>query len=295
MRSRTWLVALLAAAAAFFAGSAHAQLYAATGSNGVNGNLFTVNPASGASTLVGPILVGALPVSLTGLAVHPTTGILYGSVNNSSPNLANNLITINRTTGAATVVGPMGTTVPDIAFNAAGTLFGWHRGSNSLATISLVTGTATSLGASGLAAFSRGGGLAINGAGQGFVSITGTTPGTLDTVNTTTGAGTAGPAITGAPTTDAMLAMAFSPGGVLFAVNSDRSGSPTTDFLVTINTATGAVTSIGALPGDTDALAFAPAAGSGPSAAPTLSGWGMIVLALLLAAAGAVAIRRRVS
>ena len=293
MKMRTWIAALVAAAATLCAGNAGAQLYAATGSNGVNGNLFTINPATAASTLVAPILVGVLPVSMTGLAVHPTTGVLYGSVAASSPNFGNNLITINRVTGAAVVIGPFGTTVPDLAFNAAGTLFGWHRGSNSLATINLLTGTATSLGASGLAAFSQGGGLAINAAGQGFVSVTGTTPGTLDSVNTTTGAGVAGPALTGAPITDSFPALAFSTTGVLFGVNSNRSGSPTTNFLVTINTATGAVTSIGALPGDTDALAFVPLAAVSLAPIPTLSEWALIMLALLLAGAGAVTIRRR--
>lgn len=289
MKLRTWLTAILASAMALLAGPSYAQLYAATGSNGVNGNLFTVNTTTGVATLVAPILVGALPVAITGLAVQPGTGVMYASVANNSPNFASNLITINRTNGAATVIGAFGTTVPDLAF-FGNTLYGWSRATNSLSTINLATGALTSVGASGLAAFSQGGGLAINGAGQGFVSITGTTPGTLDSVNVATGAGTTGPAITGAPTTDSMLAMAFSPAGVLFAVNSNRSGSPTTNFLVTINTATGAVTSIGALPGDTDAIAFAAGA---PAPAPTLSEWALILLGLLIATIGVTAIRRR--
>src|SRR5476649_2876964 len=143
MKSRTWIAALLATATALFAGGAGAQLlFTATGSNGVNGNLFIINPATAAATLVGPILVGATPVSLTGLAVQPGTGVLYGSIANGSPNLANNLITINTATGAATVVGPFGIAqgTPDLAFNAAGTLFGWNRTTNSLVTINLATG-----------------------------------------------------------------------------------------------------------------------------------------------------------
>jgi IPTL-CTERM motif len=293
MKSRTWIAALLATATALFAGGAGAQLlFTATGSNGVNGNLFIINPATAAATLVGPILVGATPVSLTGLAVQPGTGVLYGSIANGSPNLANNLITINTATGAATVVGPFGIAqgTPDLAFNAAGTLFGWNRTTNSLVTINLATGAATNVAASGLAAFNTGGGVAVSGT-TAIVAIH-SSAGTLDSVNTTTGVGTTGPTLAGAPIGGSINSMSFSPTGVLFGVNSNNSGSPTTNFLVTINSATGAVTSIGALPGDTDAIAFSPQAAPN-GVVPTMSEWALITLALLLAGAGALAIRRR--
>ena len=56
--------------------------------------------------------------------------------------------------------------------------------------------------------------------------------------------------------------------GLLLAVNSNC-GAPASTRLVTINTATGVVATIGALPDDTDALAFT--GGSGPNLAPTFS------------------------
>ena len=279
----TALLALL------FSGAASAQLYAATGSNGVPGVLYNVNPATGASSAIGPIVVGALPVSITGLAISPTTGVLYGAVANGSPNFGANLVTINPGSGAAAVVGPFGGAVSDISFNSAGTLFAWHNNTNRLATVNLATGAITDLGASGLAAFAGGGGLAIDSTGQGFVSVSLTT-GTIDRVNTTTGAGTVGPAITGSPiAAGALNAMAFSPAGVLFAVDSNRSGSPTTNFLVTVNTTTGAITSIGALPGDTDAIVFAAPAGN----VPTLSEWALILLAVMLVTVGMTSLRGR--
>lgn len=287
-------IAMLAFAT-LLSGLASAQtLYAATGSNGVAGNLFTVNPATAAATLVGPIVVGALPVSITGLAVHPATGVLYGATAPASPNLPMNLVTINSTTGAATVVGPLGTRVSDLHFNAAGTLFGWFQNApNELATVNIATGAATAVGPSGLAAFVNGGGIAINAGGTAFVTVHGSA-GTLDTVNTATGVGTAGPAMAGAPIAGSVNALAFSPAGTLFGVNSNQSGSPTTNFLVTINTGTGAITSIGALPGDTDAIAFAfPLAAAVVTPVPTMSEWALAVMALLMALAAFVAMRSR--
>jgi hypothetical protein len=75
--------------------------------------------------------------------------------------------------------------------------------------------------------------------------------------------------------------------GVLYAVNGNFGGG--VGNLVTINLTTGAVTNIGTLPPDIDALAFA----LGSEGVPTLSEWAMIVMALLLAATGFLAMRRR--
>jgi IPTL-CTERM motif len=295
MKLRACIAVIVCTAAAFFATASNAQtLFAATGSNGVNGNLFTVNPATAASTLVGAILVAGNPVSITGLAVHPTTGVIYAIVSNNSPNNPNTLITINPATAVGTLVGAMGVAGSDISFNSAGTLFVFlQQATNRLGTINIATGAATALGASGLAAFNSGGGMAINGAGPAFVS-TQTSNGTLDSINTATGVGTAGPVMNGGASPQAMDAMAFSSGGVLFAVNTNRSGSPTTNSLVTINTATGAVTTIGALPGDTDAIAFAtPLAPVVAGSIPTLSQWALVALALLLGLFATASIRRR--
>lgn len=262
-------------------------LYAASGSNGIDGILYRVDVTSGSTTFVGPILIGSSPIGLTGLAQSPTTGVMYGITTNDGPNPEGALVTINPTNGSAILIGNLGAPGSDISFDAAGTLFVWLPQSQRLATVNLATGLATPLGVSGIPVGSRlGGALALSPAGTAYVSAVGSS-GTLDTVNTTTGVATTGPTMTGAPTADAMDAMAFSPGGTLYAINTDRSGSPTTNFLVTINTTTGVVTNIGALPGDMDALAFGPAVGP----VPTLSEWAMIALAIALAVLGMLAIR----
>jgi hypothetical protein len=287
MNWRTFAAALVAVVASLLSIDSQAQtLYAAVGANGAPGQLYRVNGTTAAATLVGPIRIGATPISITGLAIHPATGVLYGIVSNGSPSNARALVTINPATGAATLVGNAGIPISDIAFSAAGTLYGWARGTNTLATINLATGVATSLGPSGLAAFAGGGGLAVAN-GVGFVSATSAT-GTLDTVNLTTGVGTTGPAMTGATFNDAMNAMTFTPGGTLFAVNSNNNG-PANTVLVTINTTTGAVTNIGALPDDIDAIVFA----ASPVAAPTMSEWMLVLMGLLLGMTGFAALRAR--
>ena len=98
-----------------------AVLYGATGGN-VNSDLYTVNTATGATTSLGPI-----GFAVTGLAVDPTTGTLYGSTSMQSPSNPGSIIAINKTTGAGTLVGSIGMPgeeVADLTFDAAGTLYG---------------------------------------------------------------------------------------------------------------------------------------------------------------------------
>ena len=90
---------------------------------------------------------------VSGIAVHPSTGVLYGFMNTQEPidcNLAptgsGTLITIDKTTGAATAVGSMGAAAivaPDIAFDPFGTLYAWDRTGTDLYTLDTSTGTAT--------------------------------------------------------------------------------------------------------------------------------------------------------
>ena len=135
-------------------------LYAANGADGTLSNLYILNAATGAvSSTVGPIGFG-----VTGLAFHPTTGELYGvtTVENSPPQPQPSLIRINPSTGAGTLIGPLGPVgclvppanstkpVTDITFRADGTLFGWSRCTDDLVTINLATGLATIVADSGL-------------------------------------------------------------------------------------------------------------------------------------------------
>jgi IPTL-CTERM motif len=254
--------------------------------NGAPGQLFIVSQANGAASLIGPIREGVNPISITGLAFQPGTGVLY-AVSGGGGTDPRSLFTINTANGAATRIGAAGVLqASDINFGPGGVLFAWQQGINQLATVNLATGVPTPLGASGIAG-TTGGGLAINAVGTAFLSATGAN-GTLDTVNTATGAGTTGPALTGAPFTAAMNSMAFNNGGVLFAVNSDT-GGPANTTLVTINTTTGAVTNIGALPLNIDGLAFGPAVPT--NAVPTLGTWALIAMMFALAGIGVFTMR----
>lgn len=99
-------------------------------------------------------------VTITGLeAGHSITGLAFQSwapgpvyVSTSSGTVSN-LYTINTTTGAATLLGPMGTALMiDIAINNAGQMYGHDIATDSLYSINTATGAATLIGATGYAA-----------------------------------------------------------------------------------------------------------------------------------------------
>src|SRR5258706_14506439 len=122
-------------------GSGVHTLYAARVRSGlaldapIAGNLYAVNLANGTATLVGAIrLPGSKPIGVTGMAVHPTTGILYGITSEQSPNHPRSLVIIDQTSGAATLVGDLGMVGSDIPFDPAGTLYLWRPGQSQLVT-----------------------------------------------------------------------------------------------------------------------------------------------------------------
>jgi DNA-binding beta-propeller fold protein YncE len=274
--SCTWVAVLLALAPMDMARAAQQTLYAASvrsgmvGSGGggevtIAGNLYTINLASGTATLVGAIrLPGGKPIGVTGMAASPKDGTLYGITSEQSPNSPHSLVTIDPATGAATLVGDLGAAGSDIAFNEQGTLYIWLPVTSQLGTVNPSTAAVTPLGRPGPAGSPAG--IAIDPQGMVFVTAKGA-GGSLDNVDLTSGALQVGPPLTGAPFSTQINSMSFSPSGLLLAVNSNG-GSPANTRLVTINTATGAVATIGALPDDTDALTFV---GSGYGLAPTFS------------------------
>lgn len=239
-------------------------LYGAT--SGGHGELYILDPSTGAITKdVGPLNdSGAANYSVTGIAFHPVTGVLYGSTGGAS---GTQLLTINPSNGLVKVVGSFNAqtssgpaTMTDIAFDPSGNLYGISSaGGANLYTIDSSTGAATKVGDSGFS-FTEGGGLAISSTGIFYG-----TPyvGEFGTYDSGTGAYTritipANPAGTDA----SYAALAFN-GLILYGVDllaGPANGGKT--HLTTIDPATGNVNDIGPSVAHLDAIAFQPATAS---------------------------------
>jgi hypothetical protein len=295
MRGFIKFVAVLLAFMALTLQRTEAQvLYGADGAGGNPAtNLYILNPATGAVVST----VGPIGFAVTGMAFHPTTGVLYGTTGARSLVAPNSLITINTTTGAGTLIGANGTgTIADIAFRADGTLFGWTEPINDdLVTINIATGAATIVADSGLATF--GDGMSFSPAGVLFFAGDGN-DGFLRTVNATTGLTTNVATLSGSPgaARNAISAGAFNAARIFFAVDlanvggGGGGGGGGVAFLVTIDTTTGVVTNVGATVDGLDAIAFAPLAVVAP--VPALSERGMAILGLIIMGSALVLQRR---
>ena len=287
-RSRLAISAIVAlfAFATLAADSARAAVLYASTAAGDTGQLYTLNPANGAMVQnIGPLNDAAgTNYPITGLAFHPTTGVLYGATGNNPAATAARLVTINPATGLVTVIGSFNagptnssgtpSTMGDLAFDSAGNLFGVGTiGGPQLYSINAATGQATVIGSTGLTS-TTGGGVEISASGVIYGTPTASRFGTYDGV---TGAFTniANPV---KPSGGGYGALAFD-GSTLYGLNVG-SGSPPPTNLVTIDPATGAVTNLGASIASLDAIAFAPI--------PEPAAW-----TLLLAPAALAGLRRR--
>jgi hypothetical protein len=242
---------------------ASAAMYASTAA-GAPGELYIISQANGSLVQdIGPLndAIGTnYPIS--GMAFNPLTGVLYGSTGNAGT-VDGLLVTINPATALVTVVGPFNAgptnsqgapaTMGDLAFDAAGNLFGVATiGGPNLYAINAITGQATLVGANGVSTSTTGGGLAINSAGVFYGTPTASRYGTYDS---TTGAYTniANPT---KPAGGGYGALEFD-GSILYGLNVG-SGSPPPTALVTIDPTTGAVTNLGASINSLDAIAVSP-------------------------------------
>ncbi|WP_432411451.1 T9SS type A sorting domain-containing protein [Rasiella sp. SM2506] len=104
--------------------------------------LYSVDIATGAYTLVGPMTEGYV-----GFSSNPVDGVLYGFDTNLD------LYTIDTATGASTLIAPITGTgsagLADIAITGAGIMYVHDLGTDEIYTIDLVTGVATLVGATG--------------------------------------------------------------------------------------------------------------------------------------------------
>lgn len=247
-------------------------LYGADGAGNNPSNLYVLNPFTG--TVIST--VGAIGPAITGLAVHPTTGVLYGATTPASPTFPSSLVTINTTTGAGTLVGSFGLplngtsrqTLADLAFDAAGTLYGWSSGGSDLHTVNLTTGTASQVGESGLNP-NIGGALAFSPGGTLFLSQNLET-GRLRTINPATGTEISDIALTGGAGSGSIGAFTYDASGTLFGASLTGTGGASTARLITVNTTTGQITTVGPSAVRLDAIEFVcPASPPSPTPTPT--------------------------
>jgi hypothetical protein len=251
------LVCLCGLLASAGTASAAQILYAADGAGGnPNTNLYVLNPSTGAVVQT----VGRIGFAVTGLALDPATRALYGSTgrNTDAPS-PGSLITINKSTGAGTVVGdlfPDTSTAADITFTPDGTLYGWLEQSiDDLATINKSSGAATVVGDSGLSTF--GSGIASNTAGVLYFAGEGD-DGPLRIVDRNTG-GTTTVATLSGTSNFSISALAFDAAGTLYGSRIPGEAAPGfASDLITINTSSGAITSLGPSVDRLDAIVFAP-------------------------------------
>src|SRR5260370_25902090 len=113
-------------------------------SSGGPSQLRTLSPFTGTSTLIGSTGIGPID----GLAYDQTTATMYGTTGGSKT--SSNLVTINLTTGVATVIGPLGSNAGSLEFGPDGNLYaGSVGGTGSLYRINKATGASTLVGDTG--------------------------------------------------------------------------------------------------------------------------------------------------
>ncbi len=208
-----------------------AVLYAAlAGVDHTTSDLYTVAPFDASMISVGPI-----NDAISGMAVDPTTGILYGSVSRRSTGTAGAgaLITIDTATGAGTLVGGSGSLYAhEIAFDSTGQLWGIDTGGD-LMQIDKTNGTYVQIGS----ASDYGGGLDFDSGDQ--LWHVGDRNGDIVLIDTSTGT----PTVVGATAWRHSGKFDLDEGG--FWASSPGGGHHAASQLVIIDVATGAVTTIG--------------------------------------------------
>lgn len=224
-------------------------LFGARGSSAAS-DLYTIDPATGASTSVGPI-----GMAVTGLAYRPSTDTLFGVTTPNSPISPRNLISIDTATGAPTVIGPLlnssagSETIAEIEFDGSGALWGWSESGDQLVQVDTTTGGVTefpnvlSTAGDGMTWIPSSDTLWFmpDDSNGNYYSIDRST-GNLTTIGTLNGSGATVSAAT--QSCDGLTTYAM------------ENGVPAT--LITVDFATGAVTTVGATSMDNgDALAWA--------------------------------------
>jgi len=232
-----------------------AVLYVAKGTFGVQGVLFTIDPATGAVvTTVGPLNdANGNNYGMGALKYHPITGILYGATMSDSPTNPNYLVIVDPATALVTPIGPLGATLSDIAIDSTtGIMYAVSSTNQKFYTIDTTTGLATQTGST-LLGYQNGGGLAADRTGALF----GVDYFSFYSYNKTNGNATL---IGLTSLLNYVKAADFNPSNVLYGLEGGGGGvNLHLRFLDTFNVTTGLATRVGPIPvNDLDALAFIP-------------------------------------
>jgi hypothetical protein len=149
---------------------------------GSDGNLYSIIPATGATTLIGP-----LPSAMSDIAAY--NGSLYG-VTLAASGAYSVLYTIDPGSGAGAPVGSgTGANLDALVFSASGTLYA--AGGDSLYTVNTSTGYATLVGSgSGSGVYQSSGDLAFDSSGTLYLTSVGSSGDQLFSINPVTGQGT---------------------------------------------------------------------------------------------------------
>jgi plastocyanin len=146
-----------------------AALYVATGTFGVTGILYTIDPDNGGVLTTVGLLNDANGNNypMAGLKYHPITGIFYGATANAVVN-PNSLVIVDPATAFVTVIGPFGAVLTDIAIDpTTGIMYGISGFNQKFYTINTDTGEAVQTGSTGIG-FANGGGFASDRTGALF-------------------------------------------------------------------------------------------------------------------------------
>jgi len=273
------LVALLALPMSAFA--QEEVLYGCNGGGGEDvpnpSNLYLINPATGAASLVGPMGIA----SCSGLAFD-ASGVLYAVGRDpANPNDWFSLFTVNLNTGAATLIGPShhsfggadNSRISDLSFRSDNKLFAYLEADDGLGTLKKATGAVNELGFTNTPSCC-GNGIAFDAADTLFHG----NDEQLNTLDQTDGQFTlvglhTWPAIAACREDPRINALDFNSGGTLFgSLNCGWTGSGP-NYLVRVNTTTGKVIDIGPTVDGLDGIAFGQ-----PPEAEFVPEWGSIAL-----------------
>jgi hypothetical protein len=290
------------AALVIFSGAARAELYgvahegeihrADTNTPRINGigesSLYLIDPETGAATLIGPTGF----YLCRGLDFQPITNVLYAVCSNDLSFEV--LITIDVESGQGTEIGPIIANgfLQDLSFRSDGTLYGYFRakGSNFLSTININTAETNFIGNSGL--FGEGNGIGFDQFNELFLAQTDVIP-SLYLLNQSSGLASLVTDLTLPPLDEGFTiinSLDLNPEtGVMFG-SLDIQLLEYEHYLVTIDTSTGVVTNVGETVEGLEAIAFL---NPRVSNIPTMSEYGMIVLAIVLMAGAIFVLRRR--